>query len=187
MGNRQDTRVKLEQENEDSSSGMILEERNDLDFEPYLPTSEPADVDSQFSSSWIIMIGFVVYYLALVYPPAILVVTVVLAKMIPYMYRKNDCPEARRKAWKQWVERDAPPIWHSPSDVIVEEKYWENGRGMVLMSVMTFPKDKKNIKGVICSCHGYSENASFLKRFEHRFFARAGYACVALEVSLDPM
>lgn len=171
MGNQQEKEITKQKEDHLQSE----DELNDLDFEPYLPTSEPMDVNSQFSPMLIMTLGFLVYVLANVYPPGILVVTAILAKMLPYMYRTNDCSIARRKAWKTWVDNDAPPIWHNPSDVVVEEEYWENSRGMVLMAVTTFPKDKKNIKGVICSCHGYSENASFLKRFEHRMFARAGY------------
>jgi len=74
-----------------------------------------------------------------------------------------------------------PKEFACPSDdVMIEEHYWVNSRGMCLMTSILTPNDKEVI-GVVCFCHGYMDNASFLKRLEYKRLVRAGFALVTIE------
>jgi len=146
-----------------------------------LPETQPPIGSSPYSPIVIAVTGFILYVVAVTCPVVILVFTMILSVIIPRMYWKNDSVEERRKAYKKWMQNDAPmAMRETPSDLVIEEKYWENERGMQMMTVTTMPKDKE-IKGVICFCHGYCDSASHMKRFELRAFASAGYACIAME------
>ena len=50
---------------------------------------------------------------------------------------------------------------------------------LLYTSIMT-PKYQE-AKAVLCFCHGYSDNASFLTRYEYMRFVREGIAVIAIE------
>lgn len=54
-----------------------------------------------------------------------------------------------------------------PVDMI-DEHYFENARGMLLATSIMVPKNRplEDVAGIICFCHGYSDNASYLRRCE---------------------
>ena len=66
------------------------------------------------------------------------------------------------------------------NDVILEEDYWINDRGMALLTSTMVPKNK-DIRAVICFCHGYMDNPSFLKRIHYQRFVKKGLAVVMIE------
>ena len=43
------------------------------------------------------------------------------------------------------------------------------------------PKSPTPIRGIICLCHGYMDNTSFLKRLEYQRFVKAGFAVAMIE------
>jgi len=67
-----------------------------------------------------------------------------------------------------------------PDDVILEENFWTNPRGMLLCTSIMMPRYQP-IKAVVCYCHGYSDNASHLTRHENLRLVREGNAVVAIE------
>lgn len=52
---------------------------------------------------------------------------------------------------------------------------------MCLQTSTMAPKNNAPIRGVICLCHGYMDNISFLKRVEYQRFVRKGFAVVMIE------
>eukprot|EP00815_Leptocylindrus_aporus_P006609 CAMPEP_0116070220 /NCGR_PEP_ID=MMETSP0322-20121206/12869_1 /TAXON_ID=163516 /ORGANISM="Leptocylindrus danicus var. apora, Strain B651" /LENGTH=424 /DNA_ID=CAMNT_0003557965 /DNA_START=29 /DNA_END=1303 /DNA_ORIENTATION=- len=176
--------VKAMEKKADNDEDLMKSMTKALDYGPYLPTEEADGIPSSVTFRTVMTLGLIVYVLAVTLPAAILVLTLVLAKLLPYMYRTNDSAVARRKAWVEWTKSErCPKIWKDimvDDALVIEEKYWINSRGMALMTITTLPA-KTPIKGVVCSCHGYTENAGFLKRFEHAMFAKAGYAVLTIE------
>ncbi|KAL3800223.1 hypothetical protein ACHAW5_009230 [Stephanodiscus triporus] len=83
----------------------------------------------------------------------------------------------------------------------VTEGYWTNRRGMALMTSIMAPRRRRrrngdddgdadardvddvgdDVRAVVCLCHGYMDNVSFLKRIQFRRFVREGIAVVAIE------
>lgn len=53
-------------------------------------------------------------------------------------------------------------------------------RGMCLQTATLVPKNQE-IKAVLCFCHGYTDNASFVKQIEYCRFVRHGIAVVTIE------
>ena len=53
-------------------------------------------------------------------------------------------------------------------------------RGMCLQTATLVPKNQE-IKAVLCFCHGYTDNASFVKQIEYGRFVRHGIAVVTIE------
>jgi len=56
-----------------------------------------------------------------------------------------------------------------------------NDRGMALLTSTMVPKNNAPIRGVICLCHGFMDNASFLKRIHYQRFVKKGFAVVMIE------
>ncbi|KAL3809412.1 hypothetical protein ACHAXA_009156 [Cyclostephanos tholiformis] len=93
--------------------------------------------------------------------------------------------------WTEFLDRDDLPRQLRESDgVIIEEGYWINRRGMALMTSTMTPEtnndddddgvnDGSGIRAVVCLCHGYMDNVSFLKRIQfQRFFRRNIAVCI---------
>jgi len=181
MGNKPE-RITEIAEPEEPGTAECSEHEHEHDIEPFLPHAEPPDAEPVISSKAVWFVGFFVYALSQTYPPAILLLTLLLAKLLPYMYRANDDAVARRKTWNEWEKSDrCPKIFkQTPPDFDIFERYWVNSRGMCIFTTMTVPKNG-NFKAIVCSCHGYSETATYMKRLEHRRLARAGFACISLE------
>lgn len=135
----------------------------------------------RISSSTILSIGVLSTALAYVSPYLLLVVTAVLCVTIPYAFRENDDGESRRRLWVEFTKRPDLPEALKCKDVDLEESYWTNSRGMCLLTAVMTPKNKQHVRGVICFCHGYMDNVSFLKRVEYQRFVKKGFAVVMIE------
>ena len=51
---------------------------------------------------------------------------------------------------------------------------------MALMTSVMKPKDN-NVKAVVCLCHGFNDNSSYMKRIEYLRLIRQGIAIVTIE------
>ena len=89
--------------------------------------------------------------------------SVVLSITIPYSFRENDDGEARRRMWVKFLNKDGLPDELRCKEVTLEESYWMNDRGMALLTSTMVPKNGL-ITAVVCFCHGYMDNPSYLKR-----------------------
>jgi alpha-beta hydrolase superfamily lysophospholipase len=135
----------------------------------------------RITSSSILSIGVIATALAYVSPYLLLIVTAILSLTIPYAFRENDDGESRRRLWADFEKRPDLPEAMKCKDVDLEEKYWTNNRGMCLLTSVMAPKNNQQVKGVICFCHGYMDNVSFLKRVEYQRFVKKGFAVVMIE------
>jgi len=91
-----------------------------------------ADIKSRVKPSVVIILGILVYVAAEIWPPFILLVTLLLAKLLPYCYRVNDDAVSRRKFWRQF-EQYGNNEWNgilkpNPEEVTLKESYWINQR-----------------------------------------------------------
>mmetsp|Transcript_35826 Transcript_35826/g.73265 ORF Transcript_35826/g.73265 Transcript_35826/m.73265 type:complete len:384 (-) Transcript_35826:410-1561(-) len=147
------------------------------------PSRPGAGPPPKITQSKVLTIGLLVFVLASIWPPLILLVTFILSQMIPYTFRVNDDAESRRRFWKEFTQREDFPqeLRETPDDIVIEENYWQNNRGMCLLTCIMIPSDSSKIKAVVCCCHGYGDNISWLKRVEYRRLVRAGIAVVMIE------
>ena len=92
-------------------------------IEPY----EPPPVVSQ---SLILTIGFVLFLLAQIWPPLILLVAYVLSRLIPYSFRISDDAHVRRREYHTFLQNADLPLSlrQVPDDIVLEESYWQNSR-----------------------------------------------------------
>mmetsp|Transcript_51336 Transcript_51336/g.154240 ORF Transcript_51336/g.154240 Transcript_51336/m.154240 type:complete len:358 (-) Transcript_51336:597-1670(-) len=149
-------------------------------WDPSRPDDGPPP---KISQNRVLVIGFLVFILASVWPPLILLVTFFLSMLIPYTFRVNDDGESRRKFHREFEQRkNTPKMWrNNPDDIVMKERYWVNDRGMCLLTTTMEPAKASDIKAVVCLCHGYGDNVSYLKRVEYRRYVRAGIAVVMIE------
>jgi len=147
----------------------------------HLPYPSPARV----GSGKIVAFGLLLTGLACVSPLLLLILTAVLAIILPVLYRENDDGENRRKLYNEFLQREDLPERVRCKDVNLNERYWTNDRGMLLLTSIMTPKGRTRSqnepKGVILFCHGYQDNPSFLKRMEYQRFVKAGFAVVMIE------
>jgi acylglycerol lipase len=135
----------------------------------------------RITSNTILSIGLISTSLAYVAPYILLIVTAILSIFIPYAFRVNDDGESRRRLWSEFEKREDLPEELKCKDIDLEEKYWTNGRGMCLLTSVMAPKNNQQVRGVICFCHGYMDNVSFLKRVEYQRFVKKGFAVIMIE------
>ena len=135
----------------------------------------------RFNSSTILSIGILSTALAVAKPYLLLILTAILSTIIPYAFRENDDGESRRRLWAEFEKRPDLPQEMKCEDVDLEERYWTNNRGMCLLTSVMKPKSNQQVRGVICFCHGYMDNVSFLKRVEYQRFVKKGFAVVMIE------
>lgn len=148
---------------------------------------EPPPIKPSITSSRVILVGLILYCIAITYPSLLLVLTVILSQVVPYIFRINDDGESRRRAWKKWEKENIrPQEWKDllfnkdhPS-IDLQESYWVNSRGMLLSTSVMRPK-KEEVKAVICFCHGFNDNASYMQRLENQRLVKEGYAVVTIE------
>ena len=78
----------------------------------------------------VLVAGFFLFVLSVVWPPLILLVAYVVSKLIPYSFRTNDCPTTRRKLFAEFLRQDdLPHCYRSLQDrVDLEDSYWTNQR-----------------------------------------------------------
>ena len=135
----------------------------------------------RINATSILSIGILSTLLAFAKPFLLLIITAILSYTIPYAFRENDDGESRRRLWAEFEKRPDLPEEMKCKDVDLEEEYWINSRGMCLLTSVMKPKDNQPVRGVICFCHGYMDNVSFLKRIEYQRFVKNGFAVVMIE------
>lgn len=135
----------------------------------------------RITSNKIITIGGLLFGLALLWPPLLLFVTAILSLTVPYAFRENDDGESRRRLWAEFLKRDDLPEVLRCKEVDLDERYWMNDRGMALLTSTMVPKNNAPVRAVICLCHGYMDNASFLKRMHYQRFVKKGFAVAMIE------
>mmetsp|Transcript_17662 Transcript_17662/g.24914 ORF Transcript_17662/g.24914 Transcript_17662/m.24914 type:complete len:376 (+) Transcript_17662:92-1219(+) len=137
----------------------------------------------KISQTTILFVGFSTYFIATLWPPLILILSIPLSFFIPYAHKVNETGLSRRKLWSDFettADSDIKKLLTPRPWTNLEERYVVNSRGMCqLISIMT-PKDTAT-RGVVCYLHGYGDNASFLKRFEFQRFVKEGFAVVTIE------
>jgi hypothetical protein len=91
---------------------------------PYVPPP-------MVQQSTIMVLGCFIFGLAMIWPPLILLLTYLAAKLIPYSFRENDDPAVRRELFHQFSqEADHLPdrFKNIHRYVDCEESYWKNER-----------------------------------------------------------
>jgi hypothetical protein len=88
---------------------------------------EPAPIVPQ---SVVLCTGVLVFLLALIWPPLILLVTYICSKLIPYSFRENDEASSRRQLFHEFSkEEDLPDNFKlMPDQIRFEEEYIVNER-----------------------------------------------------------
>jgi acylglycerol lipase len=98
----------------------------------------------RISSLSIILTGLFLHRLAVLYPTSLLVITAVLAVLVPYSLRENDDALSRRRLWNDFIKNKKNEQRHPKEvycdDVICQEAYWINERGMALLTSTMMPK-----------------------------------------------
>ena len=89
MGNKPERIVEIAKSSDDKGAATEKCSRHEHDIEPFLPHAEPPDTEPLIPAKPIWFVGFFVYALSQIYPPAILLLTLLLAKLLPYMYKVN--------------------------------------------------------------------------------------------------
>ncbi len=91
------------------------------------PFNDPKPAIERFT---ILMIGLVVFVLATIWPPLILLVTYVASMLLPYSFRINDNPVARRQLLDKFEKEDtiSACMRDVPEDITLKTGYWTNSR-----------------------------------------------------------
>jgi hypothetical protein len=111
----------IETISEKSDSDIVDEES--LRDEAYVP---PPLV----TRSTILITGFILFVVAMIWPPLLLLATYLASLIIPYSYRLNDDATMRRHLLHKFEKEDTVSayLWELPEDVLLQEKYWTNSR-----------------------------------------------------------
>ena len=98
--------------------------------EEFISRDDTYVADPLVGPTEILIAGFVLFALALVWPPLILVVAYLVSKLVPYCYRVTDDASKRRQLLTKFEEEDhvSAHLRVIPPDVNIEQKYWINGR-----------------------------------------------------------
>ena len=91
---------------------------------------EPYEPPPVISRSSIVISGSILFLLAKVWPPLLLIVTYIVSLIIPYSYRTNDDATTRRQYFTKFENEDqvSAHLRALPADVKLEERYWTNPR-----------------------------------------------------------
>lgn len=146
--------------------------------------TRPYQAESVVSQYTILSIGAFVFLLAVIWPPLILLLAYVVAKVVSYSFRVNDSATHRRKLFHDFCQTaDQLPehFTRLRSNVLLEDDYFVSPRGMLLHTNLLEPSDPEQIEAVICYCHGYTDNASFTKLMENQRLVQDGMVVCALE------
>jgi hypothetical protein len=98
--------------------------------EEFISREDTYVADPLVGPSEILIAGFVLFGLALVWPPLILVGAYLISKLVPYCYRVTDDSSKRRQLLTKFEKEDqvSAHLRIIPSDVNIEQKYWINSR-----------------------------------------------------------
>ena len=80
--------------------------------------------------STVLLVGFGIFVLAMLWPPLILLATYVASILLPYSFRVNDDGASRRKLLHRFEKEDrvSDSMREVPEDVHLESGYWTNAR-----------------------------------------------------------
>lgn len=92
--------------------------------------SKPFDPEPLVPQSVVLIFGFVVFLLAVVWPPLILLLAYIASKLIPYSFRENDEASNRRQLYHEFCKEDDLPENFKciPETIQVTEEYIVNER-----------------------------------------------------------
>lgn len=93
--------------------------------------SAPYDPAPVVDQSTILWVGLVLFVLATVWPPLLLLVAYIASKLIPYSFRVNDDPVVRRRLFAEFAstQEDLPRAFkQTPDHLDVQHGYWTNKR-----------------------------------------------------------
>eukprot|EP00934_Nitzschia_sp_Nitz4_P004289 Nitzschia sp. Nitz4//scaffold364_size14896//10634//11938//NITZ4_008911-RA/size14896-augustus-gene-0.2-mRNA-1//-1//CDS//3329549279//4279//frame0 len=123
--------------------------------------------------------GILLFVLAQIWPPLILVATYLAATMVPYLFRINDDATTRRQMLHifEKEDRESDCLREIPDDVQRETGFWLNERNGALLHYNIFTPKNQPIQAVVCNCHGYTDNPSYTKG---GFFARVAQQGIAV-------
>ena len=76
--------------------------------------------------------GLIAFIAASLWPPILLIVSIVLALIAPSLFFENDSAEGRRRLYKLFLKHGDFPEAMKCKDVDLEESYWRNSRGMLV-------------------------------------------------------
>jgi len=132
--------------------------------------------------STVFMVGFVIFVLAIIWPPLILLVTYMASILMPYSFRVNDSAVARRKLLDKFEKEDtiSASMREIPDNVNIVNGYWTNSRGSLMYYTILTPKTQP-IKAVVCHCHGYLDTATYTKRKELTRMPQRGIAVIMVD------
>jgi len=154
-----------------------------------IPTPFP-EPKPRISGNTVLLVGVSIYGMAALWPPLTMLITLILYYLIPYCFREGDDASERRRLWNDYLNevkynpdyKDLQKIlFPNPSEVQIDEAYWVNPRGLCLFTSIMRPANNKQVKAVVCFCHGYSDFTSFLMRYEYQRLVKAGFAVVSLD------
>jgi hypothetical protein len=95
--------------------------------------SQPYDPPPMISKEAILLMGFILFGLAQLWPPMILLIAYLVAKLIPYSCRWNDYAAERRRLFQEFLtDPHAPEEFRIiPDYVDYQQSYWINDRYVV--------------------------------------------------------
>lgn len=101
-----------------------------IDVDDNSPWQKPYQPDPVVDQNTVLLGGFFLFGLAVMWPPLILLFAYVASKLIPYSFRTNDCPTTRRKLFAEFLQQKGlPNSYRSLRDrVSLEDNYWTNSR-----------------------------------------------------------
>jgi acylglycerol lipase len=153
---------------------------------PQIPSNTGYDdfkAPPMISKGIIVGFGLLLFVLAMIWPPLILLVTFVASVVIPYSYCVNDNGDNRRMLMQHFNENDPVAIQRKKAfpdeHVKVTSNFWKNPRGLLQHVTILVPKNEE-IKAVVCYCHGYIDNPNYTKAPELGYFCKTGGLAIIL-------
>eukprot|EP00804_Cyclotella_cryptica_P016438 CCRYP_004676-RC/>CCRYP_004676-RC protein AED:0.27 eAED:0.27 QI:62/1/1/1/0.83/0.71/7/2540/217 len=134
----------------------------------------------RITSTQVLTIGFGAFAAALIWPPILLIIALLLASCVPKMFFERDHAEHRRRLYRDFLKRDDLPAELQCNDVVLKEGYWTNSRGSCLFTSIMTPKSGQTI-AVVCFCHGFLGSSSYLIRCEYQRMVKTGIAFVSID------
>lgn len=92
--------------------------------------NRPYDCPPVVNRSTILAIGLLLFGLAMIWPPLILLFAYIASKLVPYTLRENDDASVRRELYSQFVQDESLPerFRNARKYVKIEDSYWTNER-----------------------------------------------------------
>lgn len=123
-----------EEQQEEESAPQLLSDTVSLEDSSSVhgssPWRQPYDPAPIVPQSTILLLGFLIFLLAMIWPPLILLVAYVASKLIPYSFRINDEAAMRRQLLEDFaLDEQHPENFRALSEnVQLDERYWTNER-----------------------------------------------------------